>query len=617
MPMVGNGGMRIKKFLRFILLRDRSLMMKLTVYSAMLVVIPMSLAGYISYAQSSRALESEARQYSWQIIEQVKHYVEDYIRDYELITLKIVNHPDTVAFLKLKTLQEVLDTDLVPKVRNVLKNFAYSQSDVTNITLVLDDFLSIQSAVTQDSYRVESIEEEAWYDHVPVTGPPQVYSRFITWNGRPEPVLSIVKRIVNPQTLGAYGMLVIDLNYKRLHETARGIRLGESGQGYLFIADERGRIVYHPDTELIGTEVDLAVSRPIRDTVSGSFTAGDGANKMLYTHSRSDSMDWHFITVIPYDELMTARTQMGQTILAATAAFTVLAFILSLGLASSIVRPIKRLYLYMRKVEKGDFNEHVTVESNDEIGMLGAGFNKMVARLSELLDEVYFSKLKATEMHLRQKESELKMLQAQMNPHFLYNALETIRGMALESDMMEIASISASLARILRYNVKHSDICVTVRQEMEIVDVYLKIQQYRFDERLMYDILLPEWALRQNIVKLALQPLVENCIVHGLEQHGGTTHIRVEAEKLSNHLFALYVRDDGPGIADDRLRLLRRQMEEAREESHIGLMNVHRRIRHIFGESYGISLESEECKGTVVKVILPYMSCERERIDVG
>jgi len=609
---------KFRNLMRKLLLRDRSLMTKLTVYSALLVIIPMLFVGAIAYVLSSQTLESEARRYSWQIIEQVKRYVEDYLRGYELDTLKIVNHPDTVAYLKLETKEELSSPDMVASVRNVLKNFAYSQSDVTNITIVLDDLFTLQSANEEDIPIIEGLEHEPWYQSVPLTGPPQVYSRMIRWKGREEPVLSMMKRIVNPQTRDPYGMLIIDLNYKRLQEAASDIRLGESGQGYLFIIDHKGQIVYHPNMQRIGSSIAPSLLLTMQDTTSGSFVSGQDADRMLYTYSLSERFDWYVVTTIQYDELMSSRTWMGNTIFYTTAASMVIAFILSIGLASSIVRPIKRLYQYMRKVEKGDFTDRVKVESEDELGMLSASFNKMVARLAELVEEVYLSKLRATEMHLREKESELRMLQAQINPHFLYNTLETIRGMALEHDRMDIASMSAALARIMRYNVKQTDTDVTVRQEVEIVDVYLQIQKYRFEERLQYAIDMPDWAMDQRIVKLALQPLIENSIIHGLEPGGGQTHIRLTAEKLDKDSFCILISDDGAGMSVDRLEAIRASLDDMQSDpSHIGLQNVHRRIRHLFGERYGLQVDSREGAGTAVRIVLPYADPEKELSEVG
>lgn len=598
--------MERKRVLHTLLLRDQPLMTKLTVYSALLVVIPMMLVGWMAYRESTRALENEAKQYSWQIIEQVKIYVEDYLRDFELSTLRMVNHPDTAAFLKMTSLEEVSDAKLAPAVRNVLKNSAYSRSDVTNITLILDGVQTISSTDGRSS--VAGIEEEYWYAATPLTGPPKVYSRVIDWNGRREPVLSIVKRIGNPMTLEPYGMLVIDVNYKRLHEVAREVKLGESGRGYLFILDDQGRFVYHPDPSLIGTQAAEDVTRPMGREPSGSFVLGRSPHQLLLTYSRSESLGWQVVTSIPYNEIMSSRNYIGQTIVMITAVSAVIALLLSIGLAASIVKPIKRIYQYMKRVEIGDLKKKLPIDRSDELGKLSIGFNTMVDRLSELLEEVYFSKLRETEMHLQQKEMELKMLQAQINPHFLYNSLDTIRGMALAAEIDEIEAMAALLARLLRYNVKESSAVVTVRDEVGMIEVYLRIQQFRFGEKLEYSIEIPEWAMQQKMLKFTLQPIVENAIVHALEKRLEVTRIVLSAQRLDERSFAVRVCDNGPGIPEKTIaEMVRRLNEGAAEGQHIGLTNVHRRIRHVFGEGgFGLSLRSKEREGTEVIIRLPY-----------
>ncbi|MCR2807711.1 sensor histidine kinase [Paenibacillus soyae] len=602
----------LNRITRFLLLRDRSLMTKLIFFSVLLVVFPMMMVGVISYRESSRTLENEAKRSSWQIIEQVKIYVEDYLRDFEIDALKIVNHPDTVAFLKLKTYEEVMDANIVPNVRDVLKNSAYSQSDVLNITLILDGVQTINSAVQSGVSTVQGIEDEHWYDSIPVMGRPKVYSRVIHANGREEPVISVVKRIANPQTLEPFGMLVIDLNYKRLHDVARKIKLGENGEGYLSILDEQGYMVYHPNISLIGTKADDRMFQFVNGKESGSFVAAvDGADALV-TFSRSDTLQWQVMTTIPYDALMKSnRVYIGRMIFGTTSFFIVIALLLSAAFAASLVKPIRQLYRHMRRVESGDFTWKVPVDSADEIGMLSSGFNKMGDRLSQLVDEVYLSKLKETELALRQRETELKMLQAQINPHFLYNSLDTIRGMALEHDIEDIGAMAASLARLLRYNVKDSGSKVTVQQEVEIAQIYLRIQQFRFEERLEYDIDLPEWALSQRMTKFTLQPIVENCIVHGMERTASTTTIRLTARRLSEDRFEVIVFDNGPGMSPESLERLRCRLDcfEAPSDTHIGSMNVQRRIRHVFGDRYGLQVDSVEGEWTEVRVVLPYESC--------
>ncbi|WJH36055.1 sensor histidine kinase [Paenibacillus sp. CC-CFT747] len=341
---------------------------------------------------------------------------------------------------------------------------------------------------------------------------------------------------------------------------------------------------------------------------SGSLVTAS-APKRLLTYAHSTFLGWTLVTSIPYAELLQGNAYIRRTIVTTIVITLAVAAVFGIGFANSLVRPLKRLYGYMRRVESGDFTGHLVVESKDEIGLLTHGFNKMVVRLRNLLDEVYFSKLRETEMQLRQREIELKALQAQINPHFLYNSLDTIRGMALEASQDPISEIASSLARLLRYNLRHSSPKVTLEEEAYYADVYLKIQKYRFEEKLDYVIDLPEWAGKQAMAKFSLQPLVENSIVHGFEPAFGRTCLTITAYRESEQAFVVQIEDTGMGIPEERLADIRAQMKEKdviADGTHIGLTNVHRRIQYLFGEEYGVSIDSTLEKGTVVRLRLPW-----------
>jgi two-component system sensor histidine kinase YesM len=581
-------------------------MTKLLVFSAFLVILPMLLVGLVSYRQSSQVLENEARNYSLQIIDLVQLYVEEYLRDIEVSTLKIINHPDTVKFLHIKSSLELEESDITSGIRNVLKNAAYSRSDVVNITIILDDIQVIDSADEADLQSVSSLKDESWYHTIPAIGEPKIISRLISRKNQEIPVLSVFKRIVNPQTLRPFGMLIIDVNYKRLQEVAYKVNPGKTG--YLYILDEHGYYVYHPDISLIGKKANMHDVQAMEWQATGSISSA-GQPTSLLTFSRSDPLKWKVVTSIPYEELLEGTNYIGRTILFTTIIFMVLAYIMAIGLSASLVKPIKQLYKYAKRVENGDFTGRVVVNSKDEIGKLSYGFNKMTDKLSKLLEEIHCSKLKEAEMSLKQKDTELKMLQSQINPHFLYNSLETIRGMALEKDMEEIATMAVSLAMLLRYNVKRESLQVTVRQEIKMGEIYLRIQKFRFEEKLDYRFDIPEWALEQQAVIFMLQPLLENCIVHGLEWSSGITKIVVSAEKSDEtDVFILRVTDNGPGISEDRLKELLSGLEQETEltSQHIGIMNVHRRVRFLFGEAYGVIIENEPGAGATVGIRLPF-----------
>ncbi|WP_166238693.1 sensor histidine kinase [Paenibacillus turpanensis] len=576
-------------------------------YSAVLVVVPMVVVGVVSYHKSSKVLEEETERYSLQLIDQVKYHVEDYIRDIEINMIKITNNPDVIRFLRMRTSEEIVESGIREQIRQVLMNAAYSRSDISNITLFLEDVQIIDSSFRGTHYPAANVVNEYWYQSLPMNGETKVISRVIKLQEREQPVITIVRRLFSPQTLEPVGLIMFDVNFKRLEEMAKLINVGRTG--YMFILDEQGHYVYSPALGNIGKPFELFSAEQMQKAGRGSFIL-ESETPYFYIFSHSFSLKWTLVTAVPYRELTENIGHIGRTILITVTITLILAYLLAAGLAASIVRPIRKLQQVMKRVEVGDFDNKVDIEAKDEIGYLSHGFNHMAAKLRNLLEEVYVSKLRETELSLRQRETELKVLQSQMNPHFLYNSLETIRGMALMHDRDEIADMSAALAKLMRYNVKTRASTVTLEQEMRMCGVYLTIQKYRYEDKLDYVFDIPDWALDQLLVKFSLQPLVENCVVHGVETGVDKVSIRITAIKDSDSCFIVEVHDDGAGITPERLQFIYEKLEDDDVSSggaHIGVANVHRRTQFIFGEEYGITIESGgELKGTAVRIRLPY-----------
>jgi two-component system, sensor histidine kinase YesM len=604
---------KVRDFLnRVVLLKNSSLIVKLLVYSGFLVIIPMLIVGIISYHRSAEVLEEEASEYSWQIIEQVKSHVEYYLRDMESDSLAVLNHPAMVALMSMKTPEEVAQSRIHPEIRQILKNTAYSRNDISHITVILDHVVVIDTEEGRSAYPASELQKEYWYSAVPPTGD-LIVSRVIQWPGRTEPVMTLARRLVNPRTLEPVGMMLTDINYRRLQEIAEKVTIGRTG--FLSILDAGGHYVYDPDLARLGKKAELDVT-PIMSNDKGSRVARNPNGRDFITFSRSTALNWHFVTSIPYKELVQGQSYIGRTISLTVILTLIAAYSLGIAFATSLIRPIGRLQRFMKRIEVGDFSGKVEVMSKDEIGLLTHGYNKMVERLAHMRDEIYFAKLRETEMSLSQKETELKVLQSQINPHFLYNALETIRGMALEGEQNHIAVMSSSLARLLRYNLKNTSPIVSLRDELESCEVYLRIQKYRFEEKLEYTINIPEWAEKAPIAKFSLQPIIENCVIHGIEPSLDTVCISVEAVRENENVFVMELSDTGLGMPFETLVQLREDLKHRdilAGGSQIGIVNVHRRIAYLFGEDYGISIESKPNQGTKVSLRLPVKLDEEAR----
>lgn len=597
---------RVEDFInRLIPLKHLPLTARLFVLSAILVIIPMLAVGTISYHRSSQELEIEARQYNLQLIEQVKTHIEYYLHDFEVEALKIVNDPDMITFLGMRSIEEVEQSSIRNSVQNLLKKTAYSRPDITNITVMTENLQVIDSLGSLSPYPAAELKNEYWYSSVPVNGSPMLISRVTHWPDRKEPVISLVKRMHSPRTLEPVGMLIIDINFRRLQEIADKVTFRKNEDFY--IVDFEGHYVYHPQYLELGKKakfdnVDLLL---LQD--NGSFVT-DNQAKRFVTFSVSPSLNWRFVTSIPYSDLTKGVAHIGQTIFWTVLIALGIAYMLGASFTSSFVRPIKRLQRSMKNVETGNFTEQVLVESKDEIGQLSDGFNKMVKKISNLLDEVYVSKLRETEALLRQKEMELKVLQSQINPHFLYNSLETIRGMALDQNLQDIATMASSLSLLLRYNLQNHSPTVTLGEEVKFCDVYLQIQQFRFEGMFDYEFVIPDWAKDLQIVKFSLQPLVENCFVHGLRSHQNKLLIGITVAQDTDNTFEIKAADNGKGITKDALEKIVRDLKQkdaTEGGANLGIVNVHRRIVHLFGTEYGVRIDSKEGQGTNICIRLP------------
>lgn len=600
--------------LRAVLLRDLPLTSKLLFYAGLLVVVPMCFIGLVSYIRSAEVLENEAKQYSWQIIEQVNTHVGYYVNDFEISILKIINDPVMNALTKISSKEELERSGIQDDVRQVLRQAAYSRSDISNITVVLEHIQTFDVWSSLNAVRTGDPQQEYWYPTVPRGYEPKIFTRMIRIDDRKEQVISIARRLVSPLTLQPIGMIIIDVNYKRFQEIAEKVTIGRTG--YMYILDSEGRYVYHPNYSFLGRPAEFEnLPNILTSDDSGSFVTASGEKRLL-TYAHSSFLGWTLVTSIPYAELLQGTAYIRHTIFLTVCITLLAAALLGIGLGSSIIRPVKRLARYTRRVEAGDFTGTVVVESKDEIGLLTHSFNRMVVRLRSLLDEVYFSKLRETELALRQREIELKALQSQMNPHFLYNSLETIRGMALEQSVDSISDIAGALARLLRYNLKQTSQTVSLREELYYAEVYLQIQSFRFEDKLVYEFDVPEWAQHQQIVRFSLQPLVENCIVHGIEPALGITRILISAFEDEDQTLVVQVKDTGMGIPVERLYEIRHNLCDKYimdGGSSIGIVNVHRRIQYLYGESYGITIDSTMEQGAVVQIRLPLTALAEER----
>lgn len=276
-----------------------------------------------------------------------------------------------------------------------------------------------------------------------------------------------------------------------------------------------------------------------------------------------------------------------------------LVIILSYYIPRSITMPITRISRVTDQVAKGNLSVRAAAESGAEARMLSDSLNAMIDKINELLDQV-------TTEQIRLRKAEFELLQAQINPHFLYNTLDTIVWLAEAGDQKRVVSMVGNLSDFFRTSLNQGKDIISIREELAHVRSYLEIQQVRYQDILRYEITVPEDLYEYKIPKITIQPLVENALYHGIKNKRGQGTITITGERSENG-FVLYVRDNGIGMIQERLNEVRAGIQKLSYTGKeiYGLYNVNERIRLNFGETYGISIESTYGEGTCVSISLP------------
>ena len=299
------------------------------------------------------------------------------------------------------------------------------------------------------------------------------------------------------------------------------------------------------------------------------------------------------------NEFQTFYVRMIRYTLIALGVFIALIVFLSYYIPQTITKPITRLSEVTDQVAKGDLSVRSDVEAGGEVGVLSDSLNAMIDKINELLTQV-------TKEQTSLRKAELELLQSQINPHFLYNTLDTIVWLAEGSDQAKVVSMVESLSDFFRTSLNEGKDIITIREEMQHVRSYLQIQQVRYQDILEYEIDVPESILNCLIPKISVQPLVENALYHGIKNKRRMGKITVTGQECQDCI-VLRVEDNGIGMTKERLDTVNARITDPNFESAeaYGLYNVNERIRLKFGDSYGVSIHSVYEEGTVCEIRLP------------
>lgn len=318
------------------------------------------------------------------------------------------------------------------------------------------------------------------------------------------------------------------------------------------------------------------------------------------TYLSSAYTDWTYYTVMPYDEIFHTTERVKNTVIIVYLVLFLAAVLLALQFSRRMTLPLEKLAMRMKRVQLGNFDYQEEAKEKvamDEVGQIQRNFRIMLDRINELIQENYVKQLVI-------KDTQFKALQAQINPHFLYNTLETINWSAKMSNQTRISQMVEALGALLRLSINVKEAVISLSRELEMISHYVTIQKFRFEERLDFRIEIPSHLHYCSVPKLSLQPIVENAVNYALEQMIEPCIIKVGADVEGSRLL-LWVEDNGPGMEKKFLESLRRG-EVKPKGTGLGIKNIEERIKILYGDEYGLEIESAPGQGTKVTLALPY-----------
>lgn len=414
---------------------------------------------------------------------------------------------------------------------------------------------------------------------------PHVESLFINYYPW---VVTISQKMMDQQ--GQEIMISMDIRFSSIANYVDEIGIGQ--HGYCFITDVQGNIVYHPQQQLIYCGLKEENTEKITSLLDGTYTY----DQVIYTIHTLQNSSWRIIGVSYVEEMITNKVEhMVYVLVSLVFIVLITAFISGMILSRAFSRPVRSLTMAMEAFEKNtkDFRFE-PVEGSCEVHALSESFAHMVLQIQELMEKV-----RQEEMTLR--KTELSALQAQINPHFLYNTLDSISWMCEEGRNKEAAEMIGALAKLFRISISKGHELITIERELQHAESYLKIQKYRYGSSFTYILDVDSSCYQYLCNKVTFQPLIENALYHGLDMvDEGEIIIGVHQ---TDQEIILSVEDNGVGMTKEECEAI--FSKEAHHKIGIGVKNVDDRIKIYFGEEYGLSIKSELDEGTKVEIRMP------------
>nr|WP_145405704.1 sensor histidine kinase [Paenibacillus xylanexedens] len=574
-----------------------SIRTKLIAFMLIATTIPLLTSISMTFIQTKTALREQALAENKRLIYQASTNLNNYVDNVARASLAVYNDPNFLRNLaKLPG-----DYRAVAEVYTTLQTIKAAVPDV--FQLYLHSFASNQSTLITSPFPKREERKQAYSDSLhgqPGSGSSDIWVesahmshtygfKAASPDDSPRTVITlhrIIRDIPSPERLG---VLAIDLNMNSI--AAICSRLYDPGKEQIYVVDGQNRIVYQGRTEVQGAgnanHLQSVAANALRD---GQAYTGEARNAeghfeqdhsmYVYQQLGNSYADWTIVKQIPNETLYARATSLTWNNAMIAIAALVLVIVATLFISIRITGPLKQLMRYMNQIQAGRLHVDIHLSSRDEFGVLARHFRDMMDTVNNLI-------LREYQLELANKTNQLKALQAQIHPHFLYNTLQSIGTLALQQQGKRAYTLLSSLSKMLRYSMRDQT-CVTLREEAEHARLYLELQQERFGERLEVQMQFAEDTLSVQMPRMTLQPLIENYFKHGADIQPGKGYISITSRFVNEHWIEIELINNGPAIPEDKLSEIRgwlqpqetatEMMQESEMTESIGLRNVARRL---------------------------------------
>lgn len=565
----------------------KSMQFILTLSITLITTVAMLFVGISLTSEFSRTTEINAALSTQQIIHQINLNLDYYLSSMTKVAGILNDNINTNTSLPNDNLQNQM---------SIVEN---SREDIVSLAVFTSSGELVMAEPSSKLKGGVDISKQDWfskaimYPYVNHFSAPHVQNLF---EGKHNWVVSLsrgVSFIRNGRKV--MGVLLVDMNFKSIDEVCSNVGLGT--RGYIYLIDQNGNYVYHPQLQLINAGLKSENNEDVMLYSTGSFIYNVSGETRSMTVNTVNYTGWKLIGVYYMDEISTATKNIGEYTYWSFIFGIIFFLIISTFVSAKISKPIKELERSMRKVEEGNLDIFINPKGEAEVVHLSKTFNIMVLKMKDLMHQI------VVEQEAKRK-SELDALQSQINPHFLYNTLDSIVWMAENGNQEDVITMVTALAKLFRISISKGKNIITVQQEIEHARNYLIIQKIRYKNKFEFEFNVADEVLRYKTLKLVLQPIIENAIYHGIEYMVDEGLIKISAQAADGKLL-FTVTDNGLGMTKETMdNLLSREVKSSKG-SGVGVKNVHERIKLCFGKEYGLQIESEIEEGTTVKLWLP------------